>query len=397
MNKSTKRNSVVKSSNHDKRGADRLAEAFPLLFGKTAEERSTIGKYTNKDKLKKRQSVVVGDENSAPSNVQVMSNDAAGKSSLSSTTPSKAIKKRSSFLSMSGLKRKPPQPKLSKTICITSPQPRGVELIEDKKKTFTAATAAPPLSNETPQQTDPSINFAHIYPEQADETMNLNDDVIQEDASQNVEYDMSNYEASIRRAEVVQMTADDSAVIAALRNFISTMESNDREQTKNDSNFQVIDEANMDIASTEEKPEVENKVINEYITLETEIKNAGDDKGMLLVPSIISDSRRSSASSYASLGVNSQRSSLCTEMIPVTDQYVSNTLGDKDVVPPRHSANGKIEKILINPRFMMMNEAMVSGLIIAEVVDRIQFENHTKFIMNVQVSFLIFHLKLLWL
>ncbi len=365
MNKSRK-SSIVKSADHEGKKRDRLAEAFPLLFGKTAEERSTIGKYTSKDKDKgkRRQSTIIqGDENSAPSNtheVVVEDNKAS---------------KRSSFLS--NLKRKNQPPKPHKTICITSPQPRGVELIEEKKKPQPIAEQSriPEISEASPVD-DGRANLT-------------NDFGVTE--QQNFE-EINPLRTLLSPTRLVQKTedhlqkeaVDDSTMISALRNFITTMESNDDEQHKNESNFQLIDSTSCPVAF--EEPIVNDIIINEYVTLESEIKNAGDEKGMVIIPDGNIDSRRSSASSYASLTSNSQRTSLCTEAIPLADEYVSHTMGDRDVVPARVSG-GKTEKILVHPRFALMNEAMISGLIIAEVVNRLQFENHIKFMITVEVSY----------
>jgi ribosomal protein L32 len=390
MNKQ-KKSSVVKASDHPDKRRDRLAEAFPLLFGKTAEDRSTLGKYTsNKDKLlTKRAPVDFSDENSAPSNAQ-NNVDFSRTTPLKQPTSAKKAARRSSFLSMSSLKHKSStqQSKLSKTICITSPQPRGLELIEDKKFSNASLNSTQVtdynLQSEQGDRNSTVVNLvAALSPEKPLENK------IAPSSATNIASPTivrSNEHEIFQQQSDIKPAVDDTAVIVALRNFISTMESNDTEQTKNESNFQTIDAATS-IPTTEEAitTNVE-PTVNEYITLESEIKIAGDEKGMVILPDLHIDSRRTSSSSYVSSAYNSQRSSLCTEHVPVTDEYVSNALGDKDIVPARNS-NSTAEKILVHPRFTMMNEAMIHGLVVVEVYDRIQFENHTKFILNVQVRY----------
>lgn len=164
----------------------------------------------------------------------------------------------------------------------------------------------------------------------------------------------------------VKQTVDDAAVLSALRSIISTMEANNASAKLNESNFRDSGEG----ANDNPQPNSEDLRKNTNASVDEE------------------DRRGSTTSTISILSHHSERSSLiCVDTVPVTDEYVSVTTGNKDVVPETETAPPKSDKILVFPRTEMLERAMALGLTVVDVFDRSVRNNHTYFVLSVQVCF----------
>lgn len=479
----------------------RLANEFPLLFGSTAEARSTKGKYVTKTikTPSKGRSSVMNDENQLNASNGVITPSKglraskAGLVSARSSTAStnnhhtnhhkaqqvekKATNKKSSFLSMPSFSRKKQQ---SVTVVFKSPQGNGVEM-EDfaaKRPSFSempnseidgyeANTVIDPkvqeildflLENqEVDEKTHRRLSRESIgiqdlrrlsdkqhggkrsigskrtsdqnsifsspvatsvatteHVTNAEETVDESAAVVEEvvfaliEATTEAAVDTS-VEAQHVETEPIESSSEKTTIDAEVENFVEdivvkedvvvvsetaveiediyTSESNMSKESKEDIEIGDVDILNalrtyihtLDHkirSSTEPKPV-------EYVSLNEEFLNANRENQAVMS----TEGRRSSMSTILSIepGQGSQRASLITsDNVPVTDEYVSHAVGDKDAIAEETAA--KVEKVIVFPRTMLLEDALSRGLVMTDIINRIQCDSHVKYVVDVLVS-----------
>lgn len=366
-----------------KREADRdkLAREFPLLFGKDAAQKSTIGKYSLKPASKTPSKRKFVDEDVPDENIGVNKlnqtlpsrptpgKNKAFKPSLSSTLKPKTSTNTTKFSKTTpggffgfGAKKASTHPhveEIANEVEMTNEHIlHKVESVEherviDNKPAVFVEQVQDVLdylleNNEVDEKTYrrlSSVNFdaqaiqrfSHIPSESFDDTQ-------AKENNHQIAIVPEEIENSNEQMPVEEMVINDLDIVHALRNYITTMEV-------------------LPVPMTTPQP-------SEYVSLEEEIRNS-ESQSNEEIPNE-EDATNNSFHHRAST----------MPIFPRRDEV--DIYGKEELLSPNSKANNKV---IIYPRAVLLEKAMKEGRLSVKVTDYLCRDHHVKYMINAEVSY----------